>query len=200
MIDVTTERLQQQLNFLYEIDKLKTIFRRTNLIADPDRLENSAEHSWHLAFYVLVLAEYANAEIDLLRVLKMVLLHDIIEIDAGDTFCYDLEANASKEEREQLAAKRLFGILPEDQRLEFMKLWQEFENRETLDAKFAVTVDRLQPILHNYITGGGSWKRHSIRREQVESRMKPVKDGSLSLADLVNQVIDDAVKNGILLA
>lgn len=127
---LSSDRLKQQLNFLYEIDKLKTIFRRTNLIADPDRLENSAEHSWHLAFYVLILSEYANVKTDLLRVIKMVLLHDIVEIDAGDTFCYDQAAHADKDDREQRAAERLFGLLPDDQGNEFMNLWQEFEKEK----------------------------------------------------------------------
>ena len=175
------DRLEKQLQFLHEIDKLKTIFRRTSLISEPERLENSAEHSWHLAFYVLILAEHANLDINLLRVMKMVLLHDIVEIDAGDTFCYDDDANESKAEREQKAAARLFGMLPMDQRDELMQLWQEFEAGETADAKFAVTVDRLQPLLHNCATGGGSWKRHGIKRTQVEARMKPIQDGSTLL-------------------
>jgi putative hydrolase of HD superfamily len=192
--------LNQQLNFLYEIDKLKTIFRKTNLIADTNRLENSAEHSWHLAFYVIILAEYSNATIDLLKVIKMVLLHDIVEIDAGDTFCYDQAAHAHKEEKEQLAATRLFGLLPKDQGNALMDLWQEFEAGETAEAKFAVTVDRLQPLLHNYVTGGGSWKRHDIQRLQVEKRMHPVKEGSILLADLVKAILDDAVNNNILKA
>ncbi len=194
------QRLQQQLTFLYEIDKLKTIFRRTNLISEPERLENSAEHSWHLAFYVLILAEYTNAKIDLLRALKMVLLHDIVEIDAGDTFCYDAQANINKHEKEILAAERLFGLLPSEQGAEFMELWQEFEAGETAEAKFAVSVDRLQPLLHNYVTGGGSWKRHDIKREQVELRMKPIADGSHALADLMQIILDAAVDKKILAA
>ena len=197
MID-TAARLQQQLSFLYEIDKLKTIFRRTNLISEPTRLENSAEHSWHLAFYVLILAEYANAKFDLLRVIKMVLLHDIVEIDAGDTFCYDDKANVNKQEREIQAAERLFSLLPDDQGAEFMQLWQEFEAGETAEAKFAVSVDRLQPLLHNYITGGGSWKRHAIKREQVDVRMQPIADGSAALSDLMKLILDDAVERNIL--
>lgn len=191
-------RLQQQLNFLYEIDKLKTVFRRSNLICDTSRFENSAEHSWHLAFYVLVLAEYANEKIDPLRVLKMVLLHDLVEIDAGDTFCYDLSANIGKQEREILAAKRLFGLLPAEQGAELMQLWQEFEAGETADAKFAVSVDRLQPLLHNYTTGGGSWKRHAIKRNQVDARMQPIAEGSTALFDLMKSILDDAVAQAIL--
>jgi putative hydrolases of HD superfamily len=199
-MDILTDRLKQQLNFLYEIDKLKTVFRRTNLIADPDRLENSVEHSWHLAFYVMILSEYANVKIDLLRVIKMVLIHDIVEIDAGDTFCYDNEADFSKQEKERCAADRLFSILPEDQREEFINLWVEFERSETSEAKFAASVDRLQPFLHNCMTGGGSWQRHDIKRQQVEIRMKPMKEGSLVLAELVNSMLDEAVKNNILKA
>lgn len=197
-MNMPTDRLKQQLDFLYEIDKLKTIFRRTNLIADTERFENSAEHSWHLAFYVLILAEYANEKINLLRVIKMVLLHDLVEIDAGDTFCYDDAAHIGKEEREQAAAKRLFGLLPADQGKELIDLWQEFEAGDTADAKFAVSVDRLQPLLHNYVTGGGSWKRHAVKRNQVEMRMQPLGEGSRSLADFMNAILDDAVEKNIL--
>ena len=196
---MATERLQQQLQFLYEIDKLKTIFRRTNLIADKERFENTAEHSWHLAMYALVLGEHANAEVNVSRVVKMVLLHDLVEIDAGDTFCYDVEGNKSKEQREQQAADRIFGLLPDDQRTELRLLWEEFEAGETADAKFAVCIDRVHPLLNNYITGGGSWKRHGIVRSQVEDRMGPVIAGSTVMAELVNSILDDAVEKGMLL-
>jgi putative hydrolase of HD superfamily len=198
MTTLLNNRLVKQLEFLHEIDKLKTIFRRTNLISEPERLENSAEHSWHLAFYVLILAEHTNTDINLLRVLKMVLLHDVVEIDAGDTFCYDDKANESKSERELKAAERLFGLLPADQRDELMQLWQEFEAGVTPDAKFAVTVDRLQPLLHNYVTGGGSWKRHNIKRSQVEDRMKPIQEGSRLLAEMMKGLLDEAVDKKIL--
>jgi len=200
MFVLQNQRLEQQLKFLYEIDKLKTIFRRTNLIADPERFENSAEHSWHLAFYVLILAEHTNKSFDLLRAMKMVLLHDLVEIDAGDTFCYDEKAHEGKEEREKNAADRLFGLLPQDQGDELMQLWQEFEAGETTEAKFAVAVDRLQPLLHNYVNGGGSWARHSIKRSQVESRMSPIQDGSMQLAEMMNAILDEAVKKNILSA
>lgn len=193
-------RLKQQLNFLYEIDKLKKILRRSTLIADPDRLENTAEHSWHLGLYVMVLAEYTNAQIDILRVIKMVLIHDIVEIDAGDTFCYDAEKNMDKGVREQNAANRLFGLLPDDQRDEFMNLWHEFEKRETPEARFAASVDRMQPMLHNYVTGGGSWKRHGVKRHQVDERRLPIADGSEILADLIKTILDDAVEKNILQA
>jgi putative hydrolase of HD superfamily len=198
MITLENKRLEKQLQFLFEIDKLKTVFRRSNLIADTERFENSAEHSWHLAFYVWMLAEHTNANINPLRVLKMVLLHDVVEIDAGDTFSYDEKAHIGKEERERKAAERLFGILPADQGDELMQLWQEFEAGETTDAKFAVTVDRLQPLLHNYVTGGGSWKRHDVKRVQVEKRMQPVKDGSRALAEMMDELLDEAVGKKIL--
>lgn len=198
MIDVFGVRLKQQLDFLCEIDKLKTIFRRTNLIADESRLENSAEHSWHLAFYAMILSEYANDKIDLLKVIKMVLLHDIVEIDAGDTFCYDEQANVDKSEREKLAAERLFNLLPADQSAEYLELWFEFEARETQEAKFACSVDRMQPLLHNYVTGGGSWKRHDIKRVQVEKRMQAVEGGASFFADLSNFILDDSVRLNIL--
>lgn len=191
-------RLQQQLNFLYEIDKLKTILRRSNLIADTSRFENTAEHSWHLGLYAIILAEYSNAKIDISRVIKLVLLHDIVEIDAGDTFCYDDIHNESKQEREQRAADRIFGLLPDDQRDELMNLWKEFEERKTPEAKFAASVDRLQPLLHNYVTGGGSWKRHGIKRHQVEARMQPIEEGSKQLFELIQEILDDSVKKEIL--
>lgn len=194
-----SDRLNQQLDFLHEIDALKTIFRKTNLIADKERLENSAEHSWHLAMYVLVLAEYANEKIDILRVLKMVLLHDIVEIDAGDTFCYDTHAHQDKEEKEQQAAKRIFGLLPDDQANELKTCWEEFEAGETLEAKFASAIDRLQPLLHNYVTGGGSWKRHNIQRHQVEKRLQPIIKGSKFLADVVETIINESVERNYLL-
>ncbi len=192
------EKLQQQLNFLYEIDKLKTIFRKTTLITEAERFENSAEHSWHLGLYAIILAEYANEQVNMLRVLKMTLLHDIVEIDAGDTFCYDIAAHKDKAQKEKEAAHRIFGLLPAPQKDELLELWKEFEEGATMDAKFAVSLDRLQPLLHNFVTGGGSWKRHHIERAQVEQRMAPVIQGSTVLAELVDYLLDEAVKRGML--
>lgn len=192
------DRLEQQLNFLHEIDALKTIFRRTNLIKDPTRLENTAEHSWHIALYTIILAEYANEPINVGRVVKMLLIHDIVEIDAGDTFCYDDKGNANKVEREQQAAERLFGLLPQDQGKDLRALWDEFEEGQSTDAKFAIAIDRIQPLLHNYETDGGSWTRHNIQRHQVEQRMAPIRDGSSKLADVINTVLDDAVLRKLL--
>ncbi len=169
VILLNTERLHQQIAFILEIDKLKSILRRTYLVNDP-RHENSAEHSWHLAMMAMVLAEHANAEVNLLRVLKMLLVHDVVEIDAGDTYCYDTGGNDSKAEREMAAAHRIFGLLPNDQRDEMHQLWEEFEARQTPEARFAAALDRLMPILHNYYTQGRSWLEHGVTQTQVIDR------------------------------
>ncbi|MFI4937173.1 MAG: HD domain-containing protein [Candidatus Berkiellales bacterium] len=193
-----SERLKKQLSFLYEIDKLKAIVRKTNLICDPSRLENSAEHSWHLAMYAMILAEYANEKIDILRVIKMVLIHDLVEIYAGDTFCYDNNAYADKEDKEQFAAQCLFALLPDDQHKELINLWHEFEKRETMEAKFADCVDRLQPLLHNYASEGGTWKRHDIKHAQVEKRTELINEASFPLGDLVRSILDESVAKNYL--
>lgn len=192
------DHLQQQLNFIYEIDKLKTVFRKSNLISDPDRFENTAEHSWHLAMYVLILSEHANEEINLLHTLKLVLFHDLVEIDAGDTFGYDESGHEDKFERESKAAARLFGLLPEDQAQEYHQLWLEYESAQTNEAKFALAVDRLQPVLHNYLTGGKSWKKHGVTLSQVEKRMIPVKSASLAFSNLIDSVLKEAKAMGLL--
>lgn len=191
-------RLAQQIKFIIEIDKLKSILRQTLLI-DESRRENSAEHSWHLAMMAIVLAEYAPAQdIDVLRVIKMLLIHDLVEIDAGDTFCYDVQANQNKAAREVQAATRLFGMLPEAQGIELQQIWQEFEAQQTTEAQFATALDRLQPLLHNQQTRGGTWRIHSISRNQVLQRMHPIKDGAPELWQLVEQVIEEAVAAGYL--
>ena len=159
------ERLERQIAFILEIDKLKSVLRRSYLL-NEERHENSAEHSWHLSVMALVLAEHANAEINQLRVLKMLLVHDIVEIDSGDTYVYDAAGNDTKAEREQEAARRIFGLLPGDQQLEITQLWQEFEARETPEAQFAAALDRLMPLLHNYHTEGRSWREHGIAKSR----------------------------------
>ena len=194
---LNTERLHQQIAFILEIDKLKSILRRTYLVNDP-RHENSAEHSWHLAMMALLLAEHANAEVNLLQTLKMLLVHDVVEIDAGDTYCYDTGGNDSKAEREQAAAHRIFGLLPDDQRDEMHQLWQEFEARLTPEARFAAALDRLMPILHNYHTQGRSWREHGITQAQVLDRNKHTGEGSESLWKYIETVIADAVGKGYL--
>ncbi len=189
------ERLSQQIEFLVEIDRLKSIVRQT-LLVDGSRHENSAEHSWHLAVLAMVLAEHAKAPVDLFRVLKMILVHDLVEIDAGDTYCYDEEGNRDKAEREERAADRIFSLLPQDQAVEFRSLWEEFESRQTQDAVFAAALDRLQPLLNNFRTGGAMWLKHGIRKEQVYSRNSPMEQGSAVLWDYAERMIKDAISKG----
>lgn len=191
------DRLGRQLGFLVEIDKLKTVLRRTPL-TDNSRLENSAEHSWHISLVALVLAEHAPEGIDLWRVVRMLLIHDLVEIDAGDTFCYDPEARADEAERERLAADRLFALLPPEQDSTLRLLWEEFAAGETLDARFANAVDRLQPLLLNVTSGGGSWRNHAVTRSQVLARMQPVQTGMPALWGIVERAVAEAHERGIL--
>jgi putative hydrolase of HD superfamily len=194
MID---ERLAQQLAFIVEVDKLKTILRQTSLI-DNSRRENDAEHTWHLCLMAVLLQEYANGPIDLLKALKMLIVHDIVEIDAGDTFAYDTAGHADKAEREQRAADRLFGLLPADQGAELKALWYEFEEQQTPEAKFALAIDRLQPMLLNYHSGGGGWKRNGIAANRVYKRAETIAPGSQALRDAARTYIERAVAEGIL--
>jgi putative hydrolase of HD superfamily len=194
---MTEYRLEQQIQFILEIDKLKTILRRTRILHEA-RHENSAEHSWHLAVMATVLSEHAEEPVDVTRVVELVLVHDIVEIDAGDTFCYDTEAVVGQAEREQQAADRLFGLLPQDQQERLRQRWEEFEARETPEARFAHAIDRIMPLLHNYHNGGGSWRQHGVTREQVLQRMAPVRDGSERLWRMVERMIGEAVDKGML--
>jgi putative hydrolase of HD superfamily len=194
---VQNNRLNQQIQFILEIDRLKHILRQTLLI-DGSRRENSAEHSWHLAIMAITLSEYAPPEVDIVRAIKMLLIHDLVEIDAGDTFCYDIQANQNKAEKELQAASRIFGLLPENQAKELRSLWDEFETRETPTAKFAAALDRIQPLLHNQQTQGGTWRIHGIRRDQVMKRVAPVETGAPELWPFVLQLIDDCVAAGYL--
>jgi putative hydrolase of HD superfamily len=197
VIDGTDPRLDRQLRFLLEIDRLKGILRQTRVL-DAARPENSAEHSWHLALCAVVLAEHAPAGTDLGRVLRMVLVHDVVEIDAGDAFCYDPAANVGKEEREQLAAERIFGLLPDDQAAGLHALWMEFEAGETADARFAVALDRLQPLLLNFQHQGGSWRANAITHDRVLVRMAPIREGAPDLWPFVVRLLDEAVARGYL--
>ena len=193
-----SERFKSQIEFILELDKLKKILRQTTLL-DRSRQENSAEHSWHIALIVLVLSEYAEADnLNLLRVIKLLLTHDLVEIDAGDTYCYDESGAQDQKERETRAADRIFNILPEDQSKSFRSLWDEYEDRKTPESKFANALDRFQPLLHNYFTQGESWRQHGIQKKQVLSRMRPVEEGSSFLWDYVTSLIDDAVEKGYL--
>lgn len=190
-------RLSQQIQFIIEIDKLKGILRQTRL-TDNSRQENSAEHSWHLAIMIIVLAEYAPPRVDLLRAIKMLLIHDLVEIDAGDTFCYDVQGNLDKAAREETAATRLFGMLPEEQGKELREVWEEFEACETSTARFAVALDRLQPLLHNQQNQGGTWQLHGITKNQVIQRMAPVQEVAPVLGLMVEQIIEDCIAAGYL--
>jgi putative hydrolase of HD superfamily len=192
------QRLDRQIQFLVEIDKLKTVLRQTWL-TDQSRRENSAEHSWHLSMMALLLAEYAaGSSLDLPRVVRMLLVHDLVEIDAGDTFVYDEQAAEHKAAREQNAADRLFGMLPADQAADLRQAWEEFEARETAEARFAAALDRLQPILHNYHTQGRAWRAHGITAAQVVATNRHMAEGAPRLWEYVTRLIDDAVQRGFL--
>ncbi|MEZ8987756.1 HD domain-containing protein [Vibrio breoganii] len=190
------QRLNQQLEMLMEIDQLKNVLRRTRVKSAQGRLENSAEHSWHVATMAMLTQEHANAEVDIARVLKMLLLHDIVEIDAGDTFVYDAVASKEQEQKELLAADRLFGYLPEGQREELRAIWDEFEAATTDDAKFAKALDRFIPMLLNYHNQGQSWVEHQVKRSQVIAINGRIQQGSETLWQKAIQIIDEAVENG----
>lgn len=197
-LGVDPDRFGRQIRFLIEIDRLKTVVRQTYL-ADASRRENAAEHSWHIALAAMIFSEYANhKDLDLGRAIQMLLVHDLIEIDAGDTYCYDRHANQSKTEREQMAADRIFNLLPADQADQLRRLWQEFEDRRSPESRFANALDRVQPFLHNYVTRGKSWREHNIHHRQVSDRMQPVAAGARVLWDYVCRVIKDAVERGFL--
>lgn len=193
------ERLEKQIQFIIEIDKLKQIYRQTYLM-DSSRTENDAEHSWHLAMMAMLLQEDAEAaqELDIFRVMRMVLIHDIVEIDAGDTYLYDEKASHDKAEREQKAADRLFGMLPDDQAQELRALWDEFEEKATPEAKFATSLDRFQPLLHNYTTKGKSWKDHNVSSDKVLNRCSEIQHGSPTLWEYAKNLIHQAVEKGYL--
>lgn len=189
------ERLARQIAFILEIDRLKGVLRRT-LLVDRSRRENSAEHSWHIALAAVLLAEHAAETVDLGRVVTMLLVHDLVEIDAGDTYVYDAGAALDKAAREERAAERLFGLLPPDQAAELRALWEEFEARATPEARFAAAVDRLQPILHNAATEGHTWRQHGVVRAQVEAVNRHIADGAPDLWKLVRRLLDEAVARG----
>jgi putative hydrolases of HD superfamily len=190
-------RLEQQLRFLVELDKAKTVFRQSYL-TDGSRKENDGEHMWHLALFVLVLAEHAAEPIDVAKVLQMVLVHDIVEIDAGDTYIYDEVAKATQAARESAAADRLYGLLPPDQGARLRAVWEEFEARETAESRFAAAVDRLQPLLLNLATEGRAWREHGMTADRVRAVNEKIALGSPALWDHVRRLLDDAVAKGYL--
>jgi len=193
---MANERLAQQIHFIIEADKLKEIFRQT-LVTQSRRRENDAEHSWHLTLLVIILAEHSNVQpLDVLRVLKMLIIHDLVEIDAGDTFAYDTARMADQHEREARAADRIFGLLPQDQGSELRTLWDEFEARATPESKFAAAVDRFQPMLLNCLTEGAAWKNHGVTSDRVIARNQHIGEGSTALWEHMSQMIADAISAG----
>lgn len=191
------DKLKRQMAFIMEVDKLKEIFRQS-IVSSGARNENDAEHSWHIALMAILLSEHANEQVDLLKVVKMLLIHDIVEIDAGDTYNYDEEALLDKRQREEAAAERLFGLLPDDQRDEFMELWEEFEEKKTPEARYAAALDRLQPMLLNYMTQGKSWIDHGITSDMVFRKNRHIEDGSKALWDFAEEMLNDCIDRGYL--
>ena len=191
-----SDRLNQQLDFLYEVDKMKSVLRQT-LILDKSRHENTAEHSWHFALMTVVFFEYCQLDnVDLNRVIRMALIHDLVEIYAGDTFAYDVKGNEEKELREQQAADKIFSMLPPDQAKEYRTLWEEFDKMDTNDAKYASAIDRLHPFLSNSKSEGYTWSKHNVTLDQVYERMDPVRVAAPKLWELVESIISNALKKG----
>lgn len=191
-------RLEQQMRFLVEVDKMKSVYRRTILI-DKTRRESDAEHSWHFALMAMLLAEYADPEkVDCARVIRMALVHDLIEIYAGDTFAYDVQGNQDKRQRETEAADKLFALLPEDQAAEIRALWEEFDAMETPDALYAAAIDRLQPFLNNYLTQGHTWGLGGVKSAQVYERMDPIRVALPEVWPFVDKMIQESIEKGYL--
>lgn len=189
------ERLEKQISFILEADKEKEVYRQTH-IGGYKRFENDAEHAWHMAIMVYLLREYANEPFDLARAMIMALIHDVVEIDAGDTYAYDEEAKKSQKEREDRAAERIFGILPEDQKNEFIGLFREFEECKTPEARFARSMDNLQPLLLNDFNEGGDWKAHGVREDKVIERQEKTALGSQKIWEFSKKIIEENTRKG----
>ncbi len=192
--DSLAPRLKSQIEFLFAIDALKSVYRAT-LIASGERRENSAEHSWHLTLFARILAEHANQPVDVDRVVFMLMVHDIVEVDAGDVPIHG-QQNPNKDAEEQAAATRLFGLLPDDQASLLRQYWDEFETGETADARFAKAIDRLQPVLLNALTGGGTWNDFDVSLDQVRTRTAQIGKGSDELWEMANAIFSEAAENG----
>ncbi len=191
------DELAARIDFLLEIDKLKTILRRS-LIVDGSRYENTAEHSWHLAMFAIVLAPHAGPDVDVTRAIEILLVHDLVEIDAGDTYIYDEAGRETKEANERAAAERIFNLLPADQAAHIAELWDEYEERSTPTARFAYAIDRLQPLMLNAGSGGASWLEHGIRHSQAAAVNSPIANGSTTLWQLAEQILATAADEGLL--
>jgi putative hydrolase of HD superfamily len=191
------ERFQKQIAFLLEIDKVKSIFRKTRIFNNK-RYENDAEHGWHMSLMALILAEYSNVNINIAKVVKMALIHDLVEIDVGDTYLY-AEHQEDKVEKERKCAERVFGLLPADQRDEYIALWEEFEAKTTPEAKFAGSMDRLGPLMQNYYDEGHAWKIHNVTSDKVKKVNRQIEKGSLAIWEYAESLIDESIENGNLM-
>lgn len=189
------ERLQKQIDFSLEIDKEKNIFRQTHL-SNHGRRENDAEHAWHMAVMAYILQEYSNEKIDIAKVMIMCLIHDIVEIDAGDTYAYDENAKKTQKNREEIAKQRIFSILPENQKEDLMMIFDEFEKSETPEAKFVRAMDNLQPLILNNSNNGDDWKVHNVTSRQIYGRQNSTKNGSTTLFELTDKIIQENIKKG----
>jgi len=187
-------KLKEQINFIFEIDKIKSIIRKTKLF-HTDEYENDAEHSWHITLMAIVLKEYANEQIGILKVIKMLLIHDLVEIDTGDIIVY--KKNKQNVKEEEKAAERIFGILPENQKTEFINLWKEFEKRETIEAKFAAAIDRLEPVMQNIYKNCETWNEHNISYDSVIGINKKIGDGSKELWNYIKKELDRCLEEGL---
>ena len=193
--DVDMDRFEKQLSFILEIDKEKNILRQTHL-SGHGRRENDSEHAWHMAVMIYLLKEYSNEEFDLAKAMMMALIHDVVEIDAGDTYAYDSEGLKTQKEREEKAAERIFGLLPEDQNKELRALFEEFEAQESAESRFVKSMDNFQPLLLNNSNGGADWREHQVCRSQVEGRHSNTKYGSKVISDYTDMLIEKNVKEG----
>lgn len=189
------DRMREQIEFALLMDKQKNIFRQNHL-ADNSRRENDAEHAWHMAVMAYLFREYANDDIDISKVILMCLIHDVVEIEAGDTYAYDEEAKKSQREREEIAKKHIFGMLPSDQGRELEALFDEFEAQETAEARFAKAMDNLQPVLLHEANGGGDWKEHEVTKEQIMRRQEKTRHGSEELFEVIKDIIDKHIAEG----
>lgn len=192
------ERLKQQIDFMLEIDKAKNVFRQTHL-TNQGRYENDAEHGWHMAIMAYLLKEYANQDVDIVKVMMMCLIHDIVEIDAGDTYAYDLKGKETQKYREDLAKERIYSLLPEDQKEAMISLFDEFEEEESPEAKFARAMDNFQPLLLNHSNNGGDWVEHAVTADQVYGRQIRTKNGSEILYEVTDEILQENIEKGNIL-
>ncbi len=191
------EKLIKDIEFIVELDRMKSILRQTSLIGE-DKREDDAQHSWHISVMAMILSEYANEDIDGCKVIKMLLTHDLVELYAGDTFCYDKVGNQDKKQRELAAADKIYGMLDEEKGKELRKLWDEFEEMETPEALFAASMDRLQPMLNNYYNNGGTWRKFNVAQSDIYKRISPVKKSSDELWNFVEYMLEDAFEKGLI--